>query len=300
MTKLLIVKIIKRISFYYIYIKSSILYIFYKKYFLEIKKIKGREKAYIYLKNKYSKFLNNLPIYENTNQFSNYVWWCWLQGEENAPDLNKACLNSLRKNLKDRKIIVITEDNYKEYVDFPNYIIKKYQKGYITRTHFSDLLRTELLVKYGGTWIDSSVLCTSYDDNYFDKNLFVFKSWMTGDDSIVASSWFITSEKNNPILLTTKNLLYKYWKDHKFLIHYYVFHFMFNIACDKYKNQFDKIDKYSNLVNHILQFELLDEYTDKRYKQITNMTSVHKLTQKIDFSKCNGNTFYDHIIKIYK
>ena len=32
--------------------------------------------------------------------------------------------------------------------------------GQITKTHLSDLLRLELLIRYGGTWIDATVFCT--------------------------------------------------------------------------------------------------------------------------------------------
>ena len=42
-------------------------------------------------------------------------------------------------------------------------------------THFSDLLRLELLIKYGGTWVDASVLITKYTKDYFNKDLFFFK-----------------------------------------------------------------------------------------------------------------------------
>ena len=293
-------KIIKRFKLIYIYIYSTILYKINNDKFESSNKIIGREKAYSYLLKKYSKYLYKMPIYKSKNEFSNYVWWCWLQGEENAPDLNKACLNSLRKNLKGRNIIVITEDNYQKYVEFPDYIIQKYKKGYISRTHFSDLLRTELLVKYGGTWIDSSVLATGYDKNFYDKNLFVFKSFMSGDESIVSSSWFITAEKENPILMTTRNLLYRYWKDHSFLVHYFTFHFFFTMSCEKYSSEFKKIDKYPNSVNHILQFELLDKYSEERYNQILSMTTIHKLNQKLDFEKCEKNSFYKHIIMEYK
>lgn len=41
------------------------------------------------------------------------VWWYWLQGEENAQEIVKACLSSLRKNLtQDYEIRVIDENNW--------------------------------------------------------------------------------------------------------------------------------------------------------------------------------------------
>lgn len=297
---MLLRKVKNRIIYWYTYIVAIILRSGNNKRFYESKKIKGHEMIYSYLSYKYKSYMNNLPKYKHTHEYSNKIWWCWMQGEENAPDLNKACLNSLKKNLKDRDIVIITEDNYKQYTNIPTYIIEKFEKGYMSRTHFSDLLRTELLVEHGGTWIDSSVLCTEYNEDFFDKDLFVFKNWMRGDDSIVCSSWFITSEKQNPILKTTRDLLYRYWKDYNLLLHYFTFHIFFTLSTEKYKNDYKNVNKFSNVPPHVLQFELLENYNEKRFEQIKKMSSLHKLNQKMDFSNCKGNSNYDYIISEYK
>ena len=91
---------------------------------------------------------------------SKIIWFCWLQGYNNAPDIVKACHNSLRQNIPDREIIVIDEKNWRDYIELPNYVVDKWEKKQIPAALFSDLLRLELLIKYGGTWIDSTVLCT--------------------------------------------------------------------------------------------------------------------------------------------
>lgn len=252
---------------------------------------------YRILRKKYRKYLYSLPEYKSSGLLSNKVWWCWFQGEENAPDLNKACLKSLRDNLTDREIIVITLDNYKEYTDLPEYIIKKFEKGIIPYPQFSDLVRLDLLVRHGGTWIDSSVYCTKYNKEFFDRELFVFSNYMKGDSSIVLSNWFITSEINNPILLTVKELLLKYWKDHNYLLHYYIFHFFFTMTIEKYPELWKKVPRYSNVPPHILQFELLDKYDEHRFEQIKTMSDFHKLNQKFDFSS-STDCFYNEIIKM--
>lgn len=255
--------------------------------------------AYRILNIRYNKYLKKIPVYKSMGEQSNKVWWCWFQGEQEAPELNKACLKSLRDNLTDREIIVITLDNYKEYVNIPDYIIEKFNRKKITYTHFSDILRTELLVKYGGTWIDSSVYCTKYNKDFFDIPLFMFSSFMNNDSSIYSSSWFITSEKNNPILLTVRDLLHKYWKDNNYLLHYYLFHFFISMSINKYKDLWKKVPRFSNIPPHILQFELLDKYNEKRFDQIKEMSDFHKLNQKLDFSN-SKDSFYEKIIQDYR
>lgn len=98
----------------------------------------------------YSKLASMHYEYNPNEQPTRVIWWCWLQGEESAPPLCKACLNSIREHLDGFEIKVITEQNMLEFVHFPQFILNKYKKGIISRTHFSDILRTLLLVEWGG------------------------------------------------------------------------------------------------------------------------------------------------------
>ena len=252
-----------------------------------------QEKALNNLRNKYKYFLQNLPIYNHTHQYSNKIFWCWLQGEDNAPKLAKACLKSIKRNLRKKEIIVITENNMNQYVNIPSYIIQKYKNKYISSTHFSDILRLELLVKYGGTWIDSSVLITRYDKLFFNKDLFIFKAtekWAAG------SNWFISAEKGNPILRTTLILLYKYWKENNKLYNYFIFHFFFLMSCEKYNNDYKNIPKVLNIPPHILQSELFNPFVIEKYNKILNCAKIHKLTIKKNTNIEKG-LIYHHIIE---
>ena len=280
-------------------LKKIYIYIFCHKYNYQLKDANYNWKSYLYLKRKYKKFIDNYSINNNERKTSNKVWWCWLQGEDKAPELCKKCLNSLRKNLNDREIIVITADNYLDYIDLPDYILEKDKKGYITHTHLSDRLRVQLLITHGGTWIDSSVLCTGFDENFYDKSLFVFENFLKEDKSIVSSSWFMTAESNNPILLLTRDLIFEYWKKNNKLINYFLLHICFTIATEKYKDEWDIVARFSNVPPHILQFEITKSFNEHRWNDIKKMSSIHKLTQKADFSKCEKDSYYDYIIKNY-
>ncbi len=256
-------------------------------------------KVYKYYKKKYKKFISSYKVKNSNYEFSNIVWWCWLQGEDNAPDLCKANLNALRKNLKNRKIVVITNKNLSNYIDIPEYILKKYKKGIISNAHFSDIIRLELLIKYGGTWIDASVLCTKMNEDFFDKPLFMFENFLKEDKSIVASSWFITSEKNNPILLLTRDLLYYYWKKNNFLINYFLFHIFFTLATEKYSDLWKNVHNFSNVPPHILQFEILEKFSEKRWEEICKQSEIHKLTQKVKVNDNIKDSYYNYILNTY-
>lgn len=258
--------------------------------------IKLNEEYYKYVCKKFRKYLSQLPTYKHTHRYSKKVWWCWLQGEDNAPELCKRCLESLRTELKDREIVIITNENYNQYAKLPEYIISKYEKGFITHTHFSDLLRIQILAENGGTWIDSSVYCTKYDKHLFDRDLFAYSNYWRNDDSMKLSSWFITSEVGNPIINTTRDLLFEYWRKNNSLVHYFLLHFCFTLACEKYADDWDKVPTYSNIPPHILQFELAKKYSKERAQEIRDGSSMHKLNQHFDQNSFAKDSNYMSII----
>lgn len=71
---------------------------------------------------------------------------------DNAPEPIRKYVESIQKNIGNHKVTIITEDNYKDYVKFPNWI----EKEIIYHIHYFDLLRLELLANYGGIWLDST------------------------------------------------------------------------------------------------------------------------------------------------
>ena len=62
---------------------------------------------------------------------SKIIWFCWLQGMEEAPNIVLACYNSIKRNIPDREIKLIDAKNWKEYVELPDFIVKKWEKGII-------------------------------------------------------------------------------------------------------------------------------------------------------------------------
>ena len=67
---------------------------------------------------------------------SNTVWFLWMQGIDQAPELVKKCLASLQKQIKDKEIVILDENNLLDYIQLPNYIMEKYQKGIIKNVFF--------------------------------------------------------------------------------------------------------------------------------------------------------------------
>lgn len=179
---------------------------------------------------------------------------------------------------------------------FPKFILQKFSNHSISKAHFADLLRLELLIKYGGTWIDATVLMTKYNENFFKKDLFLFQK--IGQKHKTFSNWFITSEKQNPILIILLNLLYEYWRSNNKISNYFIFHYFLEMLYAKYNKDFDKMPKYSKHLAHLMQINLFKPFNKSIYNKIINKISIHKLTYKFKNNITKG-LFYHHILNSY-
>lgn len=264
---------------------------------VDLKKKQRFEKKYRHVLLKFDKqWQNNLPHLERRT-----VWIFWWQGEKSMPDMVKRCYSSVKENLKNWEIILLTEHNYKDYVDIPIHILEKLKSGVITLTHFSDILRLELLIRYGGLWVDATVLCTNgqIPKSITNGNLFLFLSQKPGadGDAIPLSSWLMWAKTNNRILMATQTLLYSYWEKNKRLNDYFLLHYFMSIVMDYYPEESRKIPPYCNSVPHILQLHLFDKFDDIYWNDLRQMTCFHKLTYKLEKDLCmRKGTYYEYII----
>lgn len=137
-----------------------------------------KNKVYQYLDKNYSCKIGEF-LYKKAEECDasgdKYIWICWFQGMENAPELVKRCYASVKRNMPDKEIIVITKENMDQYVNFPDHILKKWKRGLITDTKMSDFLRMELLIRYGGLWMDSTIFLSGpIPDWVYEKDIFMY------------------------------------------------------------------------------------------------------------------------------
>ena len=235
---------------------------------------------------------SNLP-----HEASRKVWVCWFQGIEQAPMIVQRCYQSLKDNIPECKVVLITSENMQKYVQFPDFILEKWKAGQITHTHMTDLLRLELLIRHGGMWVDATVLCTSKDipGYFFDSELFFFQSLKPGRDghSHINSSWLISAKTNNKILMASRHLCYEYWKAHIILIDYFLLHDFMAIVLDFYPEDCKRIIPRDNATPHIILLRLFDQYDERIWQAIKEQTQFHKLTYKFKKEQTEiEGTFY--------
>ena len=217
---------------------------------------------------------------------SRIVWVCWFQGMDAAPEIVQRCYKRLREALPDREIRLLTSENYRQWSGIPEQIIAKYEAGIIGQAHFADLLRLDLLIRHGGTWIDATVLAAGRPapDWMMDAPLFVFQMLKPGLDghAVRMSNWFMSATPGNVILRLTQALLYDYWAHHDKLIDYFIFHLFFELAIETYPEEWSHVVPASPEAPHSLLLRLFEPYDQNVFEGILEQSPFHKLTYKFD------------------
>lgn len=228
------------------------------------------------------------------------IWQLWLQGAEQAPIIVKKCFNSVKEYSSGRNIVILDENNLLDYIDLPHYILEKKKSGIISNTHFSDIVRICLLEKYGGTWIDATVLFTDeIQDKILNANFFAF--YVPKDhpnyEFHAFSSWFMHAQPNQKILKDIKQTLFNYWKHEDKLIDYFCLHFIaYNVihSSNYHLSNWQSQAFLSNKEPHLLQDALDEKFNMDTFNKIKGMSSVHKLTYK--YRRIIQHSFLDFIV----
>lgn len=233
---------------------------------------------------------------------SRKIWFCWLQGMDKMPDIVRACWNSLHRHLGDREIVFIDSDNWREFVELPDYVQQKWAEGKIPAALFSDLLRLELLTRYGGAWIDSSVLCTGGGQSYLlDADLFLFQ--YTKPDSDVfggVSNWFISAVSAHPLLLALRDVLYAYWRDYDCTLDYYMFHLFFGRIQVHCPEEIAGMPYEYSPRSLALMHNWGERFDEARWDRLTGRVAFHKLSNRPGKKVCgNPDNYYNEILRRY-
>ena len=181
-------------------------------------------------------------------------------------------------------------------------------KGRIPAALFSDLLRLELLIKYGGTWIDSTVLCTGFKGSnvqefkgFLDAELFLFQYSRQGSKEISISNWFITARKNNEVLMVLREMLYAYWKDYDCTLDYYMFHLFFSMIAKEYPEEIAKMPYGSSMNSIFLMHHLGDKFQEQKWERLKQRVCFHKLSFRLSEEILKDkDDYYNKIIELYK
>ena len=242
----------------------------------------------------------------NNPAFKNKIWVCWWQGIDNAPEIVKACIKAVQKCVPENTVIIITEDNYKKYIEVPEWIEKKRRKGDISKTHFSDILRMMLLSEHGGMWLDSTTFCLNNDiTKYMKLPIWSIKRPDYAHLSVARGGFanyaLACDYDHRWVFAIIRDYLLHYWMNNSILIDYLFLDYIIVLVQekdDRIKQLFSDIEP-NNPNNDMLLNSLKDIYNKKKWQIIKQDTDMFKLTWKEEYPKQVGgmDTFYGKLLK---
>lgn len=181
--------------------------------------------------------------------------------------------------------------------------MQRLYKREMTITHFSDLLRMNLLKRHGGIWLDSTILLTKDIDSIINTSLpYYSHHHIPNNCNVVKGKWtgfFLACGKGNILPSFILDAFYNYWKNNNRIVTYLFIDYLFALA---YKH----IPAVSKMVNNIpvkpmsnLSKCLNQEYDKKAMETFYTKYHFHKLTYKKAFAMQTRNgkkTIYAHLL----
>lgn len=234
---------------------------------------------------------------------NNVIWTMWWQGEDIAPPLVRACIKSIREYANGADVIVITQYNYRQYAEIPEYVIRKFEKGKFTVTQLSDFLRVTLLYCYGGLWLDSSILVTQpIPKTIFESCFYSLSGASNNNKNIAKGRWtafLIAGKSGNETLGKIRDCCFQYWSNYDESICYGYFDFFLGMLydCDeKTRKMIDSVPSYGGDI-----FELSKKMNKLAGEKIIYKSMFNKLSCKeiYDVETANGPTVYLSILQEY-
>lgn len=246
------------------------------------------------------------------------IWQYWGQGWEydKFPDIVKLCFQSVEKYKGDYTVIRLDNDTIFNYIDFPEFIKEKTDKGKIKYVFLSDLLRLALLDVYGGVWLDATILLTDYFPERFEKaDYFVFqrseevqdrKKWEKFNNDyfswdkrqkVKMLSSIIFAKKGNKVIHILLELMLIYWEKYEEVYHYFFLQILYDTIVSSYLPEC-KCEIVDDTLPHLLIEKFENRFSQKELDEILNEIKLHKLTYNKVYKPDSFYSFFREKFKI--
>ena len=249
---------------------------------------------------------------ELEKQIPNVIWFLWWQGENSIPPLQQSCINSVKKYAKGYEIKIITKNNYKEYIDIDDLLGYRSQKFLgkerLIIQHFSDIIRMRLLKKYGGIWLDATMLFTDDKTLKLIETLpfFTIRLKELLDNKLLFApghgqfcTSFLASYKDNPLFSYIEDCLIYHLNHHKSFWDYFISEYAIVLGMERvpqFKSLFESVP-FSNSRMFWLEDKLYNKFNLELWRTIKQSTDSFKLNWRFQKENINNeNTYFQFIL----
>lgn len=268
---------------------------------------------YVNWKNRYvSRWLWNRFSHVVTNcthvgqkEDGGYVFVFWLQGECEAPPVVRACVSSVKKWCKNRKVVVLDSSNYREYATLPTCLVEKYESGGVNHAHFSDVLRFELLRKHGGIWIDATCFLTKViPDEALKHSFYSLNGAYSGGLGWKWTSWFMAAKKGDLLVENMCRFYEAYWARYNSAITYLFLDCWLLALYNHFLAIRENIDRLPDCRGQCYGIigNWNELYEEESFLKIADACFINKLTYKgaLPEKQVDGKmTIYGYLLKTY-
>ena len=277
--------------------------------------IKHQKNVYDYLCN----FFDSITLDSKDSKLSKDtnnkipVWVMWWQGLDSAPEIVKICLRSQKEYLSNDvfEYTLLTKDNYLNYVTLPRVIIEKFDKGYITVTHLSDIIRALLLNEYGGLWMDATILMTDhFKEEFYQHKLYTNKKFTYPNiirNTVPKGLWtgyFMKGPSNHCLFSFMCKAFELYWNEYDTLIDYYLIDYIIKYAYENIEcvhHDLDDVPENNPYIFYVVK-SMNHAYVSSLFSEIKETTVIHKTARQNTYCDVeNGKpTLYSYLKSVYK
>ena len=188
------------------------------------------------------------------------IWIYWDTGEATAPPVVKACIDSWRDLNPGWEVTVLDGD----WIAASAGVIPP-PGEHITVQAYSDLVRLRLLRRYGGVWVDATVICLKPLDDWLPpvaRHGFFAFLWTEADKWFVLpnvhrimTSWFLASEPEGAIIAPWEEKSFAYWDGRRKPHDYYWVHLILEylrLTDRSVRRAFDAMPKLGAYAPHLV------------------------------------------------
>lgn len=215
------------------------------------------------------------------------VWSMWWQGEENADKLFRMCIDSARRHTH-QPVITLDKDNYHQYFEIPEHILRKHQEGKIALQHICDLMVVSILALEGGFFTGATVWWSQdATEELLRAPFWTCRAVSDSRVSMSRSRWVgyvMAGRKDFPFFAFVRDCLHEYWMNCDKAVDYLMLDYIFELAYQNIpcvRETIDALPEQNNMLRNELIDHLSDPYDPEQFKRYTEGdTFLYKLSWK--------------------
>jgi hypothetical protein len=246
--------------------------------------------------------INTIEKQEITTETPETIWQFWDNpAGRTTPEIVKTCLATTEQYKGNFNHVVLNNATMEHYTDLPDFVMDKFRKGRIDYTHFSDLLRLNLLKNHGGIWLDATAYMTNFTPKEItNQDFFVFLTGKkTGFPYSYMQNCFIRAKKGSALCAMWYALCLELWKNETKYLDYFQHQLLFRVLVEHNpdaKKLFARMPHVSEDEIHGLVGEkLFSTFDTEEWEKIKRQSFFQKTTYKVPGGTDISGTYFQKL-----